>query len=873
MSKARARWLTALVGLLLLVLMTPGAHGAEGKPYVVLVGVGEFADPAIQPRPRAEADVKALYDLLADKKAFAGSTDQIKLLLGKADPARKSEPATRENILKAVKWALNSASADDTVLLCLVTQGAPIGDRTCYFASDSTLKDRAKDAVGAADLEQEIDKTKSTRVCVLLDVDFKGYKENGEKVSEAGLARRFAEFSGQLDESDAPPKPIMFLSATNGLMASPDLEQHGLFMATVLDALKGKADTEGNEPDGLVTVDELFEYVRKEMPQKAKTELARDQLPVLAGQSTHFPIAINPPAAAKVKEQLAKLEGLAKDGKLTEEMVKEGRDYLSRMPRLDAQKSLRKKFQELVAGTLAVDDFVKQRQEVLEGLKLRRADADSFAERVLQVGRLVKDSYVKPVTMGELVSASVKGLYRRVEEKIPDELNERLNKIKELSDSGLQTLLADARQQLGNRDDLKGAKATELALDSMLHSLDHYSSFIDQATVKRFQRETQQTFIGVGIQIVPDYRRGMIRVNTPIRGSPAHGQGVSAGDIIVKVTNTVDKEGKPLPQPEVTLVKDVIAQKGMDAGMNYVVEKILGPRNTKVTLTIEREGVEKPIDFEIKRGSVEVETVLGVRRRSDDSWDYYLDPQNRIAYVRLTQFAMHTERDLKKVLAQLEKQEGIGGLVLDLRFNPGGYLDSAVEISDLFIDDGLIVKIKPREGAGRRETPFPGQPARDEFERNMLKFPMVVLVNGGSASASEIVSACLQDHGRAVVMGERSFGKGSVQNIMRLPAAAGSESQVKLTTASFWRPNGKNLARFPNSKPEDDWGVRPQPDYELKLTQSEQRALVEHLRNQEIIHRKDAPRKESDYKDTQLEKAIEYLRKTVTAQAPTKKAG
>ncbi len=869
MSKPSLRGLWALVALVVVTGLAP-ADAADSKAYVVLVGVSEFKDPAITPRPRAEADVKALYDLLVDKNSFEGGAEQVKLLLGKPDPARKSEPATRENIVKAVKWALSSATPDDLVLLCMVTQGAPIGDRTCYFAADSTLKDRAKDAVGAGELELEFDKAKSTRICVLLDVDFKGYKENGEKISEGGLTRRFAEFSGQLDESDAPPKPIMFLSATNGLVAPPDLEKHGLFMATVLDALKGKADTEGNEPDGLVTVDELFEYVRKEMPKKATSELTRDQLPVPAGQSTHFPMTINPPVAAKVKEQLAKLEQLAKDSKVTEEMAKEGRDFLSRMPRLDSQKQLRKKYQQLVTGTLALDDFVQQRQELMEGLKLRRAEAESFADRVLQVGRIVQNNYVKPVTLGDLVSASIKGLYRRVEEKLPEELNDRVGKIKELADDGakLKALLADARQQLGNREDLKGNKATEAALDAMLHSLDHYSSFIDEETVQRFDRETRQTFIGVGIQIVPDFRRGLIRVNTPIRGSPAHGKGVSAGDTIIKVTNTVGKDGKPLAEPEVTLVKDVIAEKGMDAGMDYVVKKILGPRNTNVTLTVEREGADKPIDFEIKRALVEVETVLGVRRNSDDSWDYYLDPQNRIAYIRLTQVAANTERDLKKVLGELDKQ-GIGGLVLDLRFNPGGYLDSAVEISDLFVNDGMIVTIKPRAG---REAPFRAQPNTSQFERDMLKFPMVVLVNGGSASASEIVSACLQDHARAVVMGERSFGKGSVQNIMKLNVGAG-ESQVKLTTASFWRPNGKNLARFPTSKPEDEWGVRPQPDYELKLTPSEQRALAEHLRNQEIINRKDAPRKESDYKDAQLERAIDYLRKSVTAQAPLKKAG
>src|SRR5262249_46093820 len=144
------------------------------------------------------------------------------------------------------------------------------------------------------------------------------------------------------------------------------------------------------------------------------------------------------------------------------------------------------------------------------------------------------------------------------------------------------------------------------------------------------------------------------------------------------------------------------------------------------------------------------------KRKDDDTWDYYVDPTNQIAYVRLTNFARNTFPDLKKVVERLEKK-GLKGLVLDLRFNPGGLLTSAVDISDLFIDDGLIVTIKPRVG---KEAAYTG-----EHEGSHLDFPMVCLVNGGSASGSEIVAACLQDHKRAIVMGERSYGKGSVQNI------------------------------------------------------------------------------------------------------------
>src|SRR5262249_24955759 len=151
----------------------------------------------------------------------------------------------------------------------------------------------------------------------------------------------------------------------------------------------------------------------------------------------------------------------------------------------------------------------------------------------------------------------------------------------------------------------------------------------------------------------------------------------------------------------------------------------------------------------------------------------------RIGYVRVTSFARNTARDLERALNRLDKQ-GIKGFILDLRFNPGGLLPSAVAISDMFIDDGLIVTIRPRVGRAQKY--------HGPSDRSKLSCPMVCLVNGDSASGSEIVAACLQDHDRAVIMGERSYGKGSVQNIM--PFEGG---QLRLTVASFWRPNGKNL--------------------------------------------------------------------------------
>jgi carboxyl-terminal processing protease len=271
----------------------------------------------------------------------------------------------------------------------------------------------------------------------------------------------------------------------------------------------------------------------------------------------------------------------------------------------------------------------------------------------------------------------------------------------------------------------------------------------------------------------------------------------------------------------------------------------------------EREGVAKPFDVEITRGIVEVESVLGVRRKGDDNWDYMVDPVSKIGYIRLTSFSRNSFRDMARVMDDL-MTAGVKGFILDLRFNPGGLLDSAIKISDLYIDDGLIVSIRPRVG---REAKYRGRRAG-----SLLDFPMVCLVNGYSASGSEIVSAALQDHKRALIIGERSYGKGSVQNITDF-----DEGEIKLTTATFWRPSGKNLNKLSTAgRDEDEWGVMP--DKVVKLTAKEREDLAEHQRNAEIIERADRRAKgKPAFKDRQLDSALEYLRGQIklAAKAPS----
>nr|WP_294506625.1 S41 family peptidase [uncultured Rhodopila sp.] len=288
----------------------------------------------------------------------------------------------------------------------------------------------------------------------------------------------------------------------------------------------------------------------------------------------------------------------------------------------------------------------------------------------------------------------------------------------------------------------------ENAINGMLTGLDPHSSYMNAKAFKDMQIQTKGEFGGLGIEVSED--KGVIKVVSPIDDTPAARAGIKPGDIITAL------DGKTV----------------IGLSLNDAVDRMRGPPNSKIVLTIKRQDVDKPIEVPLIRETIHIQVVKS-----------RMEP-NDIGYVRLTQFTEQADAGIKQAVKALRAQNGgkLRGLILDLRNNPGGLLDQAVAVSSDFVDQGEIVSTRARHPEDSQRWDAKG----DDI---MHGAPVVVLINGGSASASEIVSGALQDHHRAVLVGTRSFGKGSVQTVIPLPG----NGAMRLTTARYYTPSGRSI--------------------------------------------------------------------------------
>lgn len=317
-------------------------------------------------------------------------------------------------------------------------------------------------------------------------------------------------------------------------------------------------------------------------------------------------------------------------------------------------------------------------------------------------------------------------------------------------------------------DEVDADELIHNAIKGMVGNLDPHSSFMPPEAFDDLQDDTKGEFSGIGIVITT--KEGILTVVSPIEGTPAYKAGIQAGDIIIKIDDS--------------------STKGM--ALWEAVGKMRGPRYKKVLITVIREGETVPLAFSLKRDLIPMTSVRSA----------VLKPG--YGYLRVTNFRMNTTEDMEKELKKLETgNTPLRGLVIDLRDNPGGLLDQAIKISDLFLDQGSIVSIKGRlEKNTQVFNAYPDQEDRD--------YPIVVLINGGSASASEIVAGALQDHSRALILGTPSFGKGSVQTVRPLKDGFG----IKYTIARYYTPNGRSIQAK---------GIQPDIEVEFKIIEKKEK--------------------------------------------------
>jgi len=490
----------------------------------------------------------------------------------------------------------------------------------------------------------------------------------------------------------------------------------------------------------------------------------------------------------------------------------------------------------LLVGTAAPADEASK--------KPARMSPQDFADRLALAIEVVHKGYFIEIDKARLLRWAVTGLYNRRGRSIPEEVTERLDNIRKPEGKEVRSVLLEVGK------DFEGEleRCTDLALERMLGPLDGGCAVIDRDHICILRSYTT----GIGVRLGTDPFTKMIRVIYPFRDGPAYKAGLRSRDVIAEIVRTDDIE-KPSDNPR------VVSTRGLK--LSHAYGELLGAQGSKVLLKVRRLGTDGLIEFKVTHAEVEEESVLGVRRTADDRWDYWLDHGRRIAYVRLVRFNKDSASNLLTALGALRKQ-GLKGLVLDMRCNSGGLLDCGVAVAELFVGQAPICTLRLRNQedfsqAGQRKESF-----RD--------FPMVCLVNNETERMAEVVAARLQDHKQAVIVGERTPGKAANRFVCPL-----LEGRMLITNGAFYRPNGKKLTRIsPPGQPDDDWGVRPDKGFEVKLSARDLDALRAHLDDLLSIPPpgKAGKLKVAAFRDRELAIAVNELRRE-RKPAPEKENG
>jgi len=453
-------------------------------------------------------------------------------------------------------------------------------------------------------------------------------------------------------------------------------------------------------------------------------------------------------------------------------------------------------------------------------------DDSAYPQNLLHVVELIEEGYVRPIARVDLLAAALGGLYEVTGESVPPNL--RVQAEKAIRAKSELRLLEQARKQVALAR-LNDEEALLASCRAMVRILDPYCEVLVGDEARRISGRMDN--FGVGLDLDDSSNAAGIRIKDVFPGSPAQIAGLRPDDRITAIDGKI-VDGMPLHTASLRL------NRGSDfpayIGLGETAHLHQSEPNSKVVVRIQRAGVAELRTISLERRQFHVETVFGVRRRDDNSWDYWIDRDRKIAQVRLGALREDTADDLRQGLTRL-REAGMRGLLLDLRWCPGGLVDQSVESAKLFLEKCTICKANGRSRrfeARAGEEPAEKAAGNPEVSRTYASdepgpfraLHILVLVNADTSGGGELIAAALQDHERAVVAGQRTRGKASIQIMDALPARG---AYLKLTSGEFVRSSGQKLHRFPDSKPSDEWGVRPNHGLEYRISAGMNRQLRE----------------------------------------------